>query len=137
MTGHAIGGDWCDRAIGFDGCRMAMGVPVEIVSVAEAAVAGTVGGGAMAIDSGDLYPADRRVAKGTVAGAAVTVDTGDDITVMAACAGDDSGHAIVILDHMILIIGGVWIVAIRTVRGNSCGDGIDDRLTSAVVAGAA
>lgn len=107
MTGHAISGDWCERAIGGYSCGMAMGVSVEIGIVAERAAAGAVGGGAMAIDARDFDPTDRHVAEVAVAGAAIAVDTGDDITVVAACTGNDSGYTIVILDRMILIIGSV------------------------------
>jgi len=101
-----------------------MGVTIEIGSVTEGAVAGTVGGSTMAIDTNNPHPGHRGVAQVAVAGGAVAMDCGNDVAGMAARAGRAAGNPTVILDQMILVIAGIGVVTSGASRSKTGVDGI-------------
>lgn len=101
-----------------------MVVAIEIGRMTEGAGAGTVDRRTIAIDPGNLHPADRRMAQFAVAGGVVAMDCGDDVAAMTAGAGRASGNSAVVLDQMVLVIAGVGVVAGSAGRSNTGVDGI-------------
>ena len=98
MAAIAVCGDRGAGRVGLDGNAVIVGVACEIGGMTEGAAAGTVSGGAVAIDPGNLDAGDRGVTKVALTGGAVTMDGGDDVAAMATGAGRNAGNAAVVLD---------------------------------------
>lgn len=112
MAALAVGCDRSTYRVGRNGCGMIVGVTAKVSRMAEGAIAGTVGGRAMAIGASGQDTGDRRVAQGAGAGDVVAMNRDDDIAAMAAGAGGNSAQEIVVFDGMVSKIGGVGGVAV-------------------------
>ena len=137
MAALAVGGDRGAGRVGRNGAVVVVGVAAEVSRMTEGAAAWPVYCRAMAIGSGDQDAGERCVTQGAGAGDVVAMHGDDDIAAMAAGAGGHSGQGIVVLDGMVGKIGGVGGMAIGAVGSDQGGDGVDDRLAHALVAGGA
>lgn len=121
--------------IGLYRSAMVMGMIVEVEGMAEGTVTRAVDRRAPAVGAVDIGTGHQGVTEGAGAVSAIAVDINDNVAGVAADAEADSANTTMVLDRVVLEIGGVGGVTVGTIRGGKGGDSVLDLLAVAGVTG--